>query len=241
MGDSRGMPEMRDHNHLDFRKSWRSVELSTSKGEIPNQIRNLVDIIEATKSAIRTQVEENEELKSALQAAERELHAVRISQQKQDVSENTHPSSWNSSWTLDFKDGHAGTIPLFNLPTSSPPSSPYPRQNGSSSGNNNHTPNGSKLVGVHSNGSFAGESGRLLPHLNPGSNSPSLYPRRRDAEADQQTLYQAQDLPDFNNHSGTYLRCVAFRWFFCPSCVQRRHCLLLKIQIRALTYLIRGS
>lgn len=37
-GDSRGMPEMRDHNNLDLRKRLSSVELSASNGESPNQV-----------------------------------------------------------------------------------------------------------------------------------------------------------------------------------------------------------
>jgi len=79
---------------------------------------------------------------------------------------------------LDFKDGHAGTVPLINHQNALPPlagvPSPDPRQNGISNGSGNHTPRGSTLVGAHTNGSSAGESGHLFPHLNPPS--PSAFP-----------------------------------------------------------------
>ncbi|KAG0587598.1 hypothetical protein KC19_2G176400 [Ceratodon purpureus] len=187
---------------LDLQKRLSSMELA-SNGESPNQPSNLMDIIEAAESAIRTQAEENEELKSALQAAERELHARRISQQRQVAPESTHPSSRNPSRTLDFKDANSGTVPVFNHQNALTPlagvTSSYPRQNGLSNGGGNHTANGSTLAGAHSNGSSAVHS----PRSNPTSNSAFPYPRRREVEADQRNLYQGgQEVPDFNNRSG---------------------------------------
>lgn len=105
----------------------------------------------------------------------------RISQQKKGASESSHPSSHtHPSRALDIKDGHAGTVPLINHQNALPPlagvPSSYSRLNGISNGSGNHTPPGSALLGVHTNGSSAGESGHLLPHLSSPSTSAFPYP-----------------------------------------------------------------
>lgn len=104
----------------------------------------------------------------------------RIGQQKQVALESTHPSSRNPSRTLDFKDAHAGTVPVFNHQNALTPlagvTSSYPRQNGLSNGGGNHIANGSTLVGAHSNGSSAVHSGHFSPHSNPASSSAFPYP-----------------------------------------------------------------
>lgn len=106
----------------------------------------------------------------------------RIGQQKQVSPESTHPSSRNPSRTLDFKDAHAGMVPVFNHQNTLTPSggvtSLYPRQNGLSNGGGNHTANGNTSVGAgaHSNGSSAGNPGHFSPRSNPASGSAFQYP-----------------------------------------------------------------
>ena len=97
----------------------------------------------------------------------------KIGQHKQVAPESPHPAPRNPSRTLDFKDAHAGTVPLFNhqnmlTPVASVTSS-HPRQNGHSNGGGNHIANGSGLVGAHSNGLSAVEPGYFPPHSNPAS------------------------------------------------------------------------
>jgi hypothetical protein len=79
----------------------------------------------------------------------------RIGQQKQVAPESMHPSSRNPSRTLDFKDVHVGTVPVFNHQNLLTPlaglTSLYPRQNGLSNSGGNHIANGSTLGGAHSN------------------------------------------------------------------------------------------
>ncbi|KAG0615413.1 hypothetical protein M758_5G039300 [Ceratodon purpureus] len=172
----------------ELRKRLGSMERDSSV-DSPNQVKELVDIIEAAESTIRTQVEETEHLRNALRAAELELQSSRISQPKQGAHEG-----YNSSQLSNGRNRGTNGLSAF--------SQPYDYQNGSAQ-SNGHS-NGSSYGGLNgsqihnrTNGLSAADNGRTASSL----------PRRRDSETDlKRDAYQGQvlpaDLQDFNNHNG---------------------------------------
>lgn len=70
----------------EFRKRLGSMD-SASNVDSPNQVKDLVELIEAAEVTILTQAEETERLTRALQAAESELQSCKINKQKQGAQE----------------------------------------------------------------------------------------------------------------------------------------------------------
>ncbi|XP_073394681.1 uncharacterized protein [Physcomitrium patens] len=213
----RGVPQARESSMSMLRDPSMAVlglqqRLSstylTSNGEDPNQDQdsNLLDIIEAAESAIRTQVAENEELKFALEEANRELQ--RTNQQMKVGPENTYSSAQashgrNPNRVSDYKDGHAEAVSLFNhqnaltTPFTGVASS-HLRQ---SNDGEYHAASVDPLFGARTNGVPDTEFGQFPPYSTSASNSTFAFPRK-GVEAEKQNLYHGQDLPDINNNSG---------------------------------------
>ncbi|XP_024374953.1 uncharacterized protein [Physcomitrium patens] len=152
----------------ELRKKLGSMD-DTLNVDSPNQVKELVDIIEAAEDTIRTQVEETEKLRNALRVAEMELQSAKIEEQNQGLNEGYRSSQPFHGRNRSFQ-GQPGSVRLaFQHPM---------HQNGDNYG---ELRNGQTLK--KSNGPSAADHERSVSPL----------PRRRGSEMDlPRDAYQGQ-------------------------------------------------
>jgi hypothetical protein len=146
-----------DDGNGDLRKKMGSMEHAANV-DSPNEVKELVDIIEAAENTIRSQVEETEQLRIALRAAELELQSSKNDQQKQGVLEGNSSSQLFHGRNQSFQR-QPGLV------------QPHDYQNGSAQ-LNGHS-NGSRYGGLKnghqsftkSNGALAADNGRSVSPL----------------------------------------------------------------------------
>ncbi|XP_073395816.1 uncharacterized protein [Physcomitrium patens] len=177
-----------DAGNGELRKSLESVDIA-SNVDSPNQVKELVDIIEAAEVTIRTQVEETEQLRNALRAAELELQSCKIGNPKQ-VGQGGYSSQQSSHGRNRNYQGEFALTQLSDYTNGTA------ERNRHSNGNLHE---GMKNGVNHNryNGTSATDDGRPFSPLS----------RRKDSEANflrdaYQGLGSPTELQDSSNHNG---------------------------------------
>ncbi|CAM6011338.1 unnamed protein product [Sphagnum balticum] len=202
----------------DLSRKLGSLEMGSNSQE-PNQAHELVDIIEAAETTIRTQMEENEQLRASLRVAEWELQSFKLDQIKQGAAQGyqfslqstQRPNQGNRpSLLMEGQRGSPGMLPSSEYQNGMRPVTPTrdassaAHHNGMSNGDSN----GLVTKGSNRSGQTHGapiiDTGSFSQLSNASSRSVSPHGRRRDNGTDLHRVSSqgqgfSSDLTDYNN------------------------------------------